>query len=113
MIILGIVFYSARVDAADTKDVVAGLIIGGIIGSEIEKNSNRDTVVVYPSNPRIPYSASSVRVYPSNRHVQYCQIPMDTIYVPNKRDFDPRRDSLYLGEWHWSEHEQAWIRDNR
>ena len=39
-IFLLLTLFAPRAQAADTSDVIAGIIFGGIVGSQIEKNKN-------------------------------------------------------------------------
>ncbi len=41
-IFLLLTLFAPRAQAADTSDVIAGIIFGGIVGSQIEKNKDRD-----------------------------------------------------------------------
>tara|TARA_B100000519_G_C14018561_1_gene332245 strand:+ start:102 stop:500 length:399 start_codon:yes stop_codon:yes gene_type:complete len=95
VIVLVLMFWAVPVKAADTKDVIAGIVIGGIIGSEIQKGNQKQKEEV----------------------IGTIIMPDGTLVIPDtKRErewllkpFDPRRSSIHIGDWRWDRYKGAWM----
>ena len=73
LVIIGVVAYAPKAEAADTKDVIAGVILGGIIGNEIGKNGYRNREPIYMD---FPYGSLIVD-QPSIRRGYTCHFQID------------------------------------
>ena len=60
---------SAPAKAADTSDVIAGIIFGGIIGSQIEKDKHRNQHID-PHITQLPFGTIIVPGFRHGRNVQ-------------------------------------------
>ena len=97
VIVLVLVLWAVPVKAADTKDVIVGTIIGGIIGSEIQKGNQK-------AKENLPQYGSVI-------------LPDGTLVIPGtKRErewvlkpFDPRSTSIHIGDWRWDKYKGAWM----
>ena len=99
LIILGVILYAAPIKAADSKDVIIGTIIGGIIGSEIQKGKQQPTV-------------------PQYTHQGVIHLPDGTIIIPGQArkanefkyvaPFNPTDNSLRVGDWMWDRYTREW-----
>jgi len=96
MIIFALVAgFSPKAEAADTSDVIAGIIFGGILGSQIEKNKDNSTeyaTIVLPNG---------TLVVPQRDTNQKCYFRLDRDGLPKYATpecFDSGDDNTYWGK---------------
>ena len=84
---------SPRANAADTSDVIAGIIFGGILGSEIQKSKHRDDVIlVFPKGTII------VPARPTY-HYETCWYELDSSGLPIYATPDCFMDRSKMSRW--------------